>query len=153
MNKFQREAISRLSGKDRDNIRDRLISLRSDGISKDLKMLALEWGVGEDLLKQIEGEPRYVESIIRKLNTKLVSDGVLPKLYDKLIELALDEGNISSIKELMRILEKKSEIQTEKPKPEIPINDRGDIDENAIALRQQEITEKGTLDTAETGSC
>lgn len=138
VNKFQSQALSKLSGTDRDSIRERLLNLRADGVSKELRVLALEWGIGEDLLKQIEGEPCYVENIIRRLNAKLVSDGVLAELYRKVTELAL-EGNVGCIKELFRILEKKTEQQLDKPKTEIPTDGRGNIDEDAIALRVKEI--------------
>ncbi len=136
----QSKALSGLSSRDRDSVRERLLHLRANGISRELRELALEWGVGEELLKQIEGEPQYVESIIRKLNTKYVSDGVLCQLYDKLKQLALEDGSVSAAKELIRLMEKKQEVYIEKPKQEVPIDGRGNIDEDAIALRVKEIT-------------
>ncbi len=139
MTNKQQQALSSLP--DRDSVRERLLNLRAKGVSKELRELSLEWSIGEDLLKQLESEKDYVENIIRKLNNKLVSDGVLAKLYGKLVDMALEDGSVSAAKELMRILEKKTEV-VDKPKPtEVPKNDRGDIDENAIALRQQEITQ------------
>ncbi len=139
MTNKQQQALSSLP--DKDSVRERLLNLRAKGISKELRELSLEWGIGEDLLKQLESEKDYVENIIRKLNNKLVSDGVLAKLYSKLVDMALEDGSVSAAKELMRILEKKTEV-VDKPKlTEVPKNDRGDIDENAIALRQQEITQ------------
>ena len=139
MTNKQREALSSLP--DRDSVRERLLNLRTKGISKELRELSLEWGIGEDLLKQLESEPNYAENVIRKLNVKLVSDGVLPQLYDKLKSLALEDGSVAAIKELIRLSEKKVETQVEKPKVDIPKNDRGDIDEAAIAVRQQQITQ------------
>lgn len=137
-----RDVFSSLSMKDRESVKERLLNSRVRGVSKELKILALEWGCGEELLKEIEDDRDYVRNVLRKLDKKMVTDGVLPIIYEKLVE-GVKEGSIPHIKELLRRLEKENSEAArgggkETPLPEVPKNDNG-LDEDAIALRIEEI--------------
>ena len=126
----------KLSKKEREEIKDKLTSIRASGANDDYKQLARSLGISPNILEDIEQSPQYVENLIKKIVLKNVSrlSGVVEMLFT-----GAENGSVKHIDSLIKLLGVSKEVLNVKIDKSGEDDTKTDLTDNEMLERQRQI--------------